>query len=210
MRRRRMAKAMASSAPAIAAAPGIRRRSSRECEAPPNPVCGDPEGMTPNVPTTVEVPVEPPAPAAEPVRPVTPEPTAPAPPAPVPVVVPLPGAAPLAGAVAPVPVVPPVPDGVVGVVVGVTGGVVGVVGRVVVVVGAAAMKLFVSVVMQVTVLPPPLEEPLHWLMVTGSADEPPVTSHCTLVLAPPPLPEPLHWVTAAPVVLATGAQTTVG
>jgi hypothetical protein len=89
-------------------------------------------------------------------------------------------------------------------------GVVGAVGTVVVVVGAAATKLLVNVVIQVTVLPPPLAEPLHWLMVTGSADEPPVTSHCTLVLAPPPFPEPLHCVTVAPVVLATGAHTTVG
>jgi hypothetical protein len=41
------------------------------------------------------------------------------------------------------------------------GTVVGVVGIVVVVVGDAAMKLLVNVVIQVTVLPPPLEEPLH-------------------------------------------------
>jgi hypothetical protein len=80
----------------------------------------------------------------------------------------------------------------VGTVVGVVGIVVGVVGIVVVVVGDAAMKLLVNVVIQVTVLPPPLEEPLHWLIVTGSAVAAPVTSHCTRVLAPPPFPEPLH------------------
>jgi hypothetical protein len=47
-------------------------------------------------------------------------------------------------------------------------------------------------------------------MVKGSAVELPVTLHCTRVLAPPPLAEPLHCVTVALVVLATGAQTTVG
>jgi hypothetical protein len=81
---------------------------------------------------------------------------------------------------------------------------------VVVVVGAAATKLLVNVVAHVTVLPPPLDEPLHWLTVIGSAVVAPVTSHCTLRLAPPPVPEPLHCVTTAFVVLATGAQSTVG
>ena len=45
-----------------------------------------------------------------------------------------------------------------------------------------------------------VREPLHWLMVTGSAVAAPVTSHCTRVLAPPPLAEPLHCVTVAFVV----------
>jgi hypothetical protein len=197
-----MAKAIARAAPMIATAPGMNRSTSLEWDAPPNPVCGEPKGMTPSVPVTADVPVEPPAPAAEPVLPVTPEPVA--------VAVPLP-----AGVVPPAPVVPPVPDGAVGVVPGTVGvvdvgTVVGVVGIVVVVVGDVAMKLLVNVAIQVTVLPPPLEEPLHWLIVTGSAVAAPVTSHCTRVLAPPPFPEPLHWVTVAPVVLATGAHTTVG
>jgi hypothetical protein len=192
LRRRRMAKAIASAAPMIATAPGINKSPSLEWDAPPNPVCGEPKGMTPSVPVTADVPVEPPAPAAEPVVPVTPEPTLL--PVPVPVAAPLPLPA---GVVAPEPVVPPVPDGVVGVVPGTVGVVdvgtlVGVVGIVVVVVGDAAMKLLVNVVIQVTVLPPPLEEPLHWLIVTGSAVAAPVTSHCTRVLAPPPFPEPLH------------------
>jgi hypothetical protein len=142
------------------------------------------------------LPVDPPAPGDEPVAPVTPEPTA--------VVVPTEPAVPPGDAGGLVGV--GVPVGVVGVV----GVVVGVVGSVVVVVGAAAVKSLVKLVEQVTVLPPPLAEPLHWLMVTGSADAPPVTLHCTRVLAPPPFPEPLHWVTVAFVVLATGAQTTVG
>ena len=152
-----MAKAIASPAPIIATAPGINKSTSLEWDAPPKPVCGEPKGMTPRVPVTADVPVEPPAPAAEPVVPVTPEPT----------VLPVPAAAPLpAGVVAPEPVVPPVPDGAVGVVPGTVGvvdvgTVVGVVGIVVVVVGDAAMKLLVNVVIQVTVLPPPLEEPLH-------------------------------------------------
>jgi hypothetical protein len=64
----------------------------------------------------------------------------------------------------------------------------------------------VIVVEQVTVLPPPLEEPLHWLIETGMADAPPVTVHFTRSGAPPPLAEPLHWSTVAFVVFATGAQ----
>jgi hypothetical protein len=83
-------------------------------------------------------------------------------------------------------------------------------GAVVVVVVGAAMKSLVNVTVQVTVLPPPFDDPLHWLIVTGSAVAAPVTSHCTRVLGPPPLAEPLHWVTLALVVLATGAHTTVG
>ena len=77
-------------------------------------------------------------------------------------------------------------------------------------VGAAATKLFVNAVVQVTVLPPPFEEPLHWLMVIGNADTTPVTSHLTRIDPPPPVADPLHCVTVAPVVLATGAHTVVG
>ena len=80
----------------------------------------------------------------------------------------------------------------------------------VVVVGVAASKLLVKPVVQVTVLPPPFDEPLHCVTVTGSAVAPPVTVHCTRVMAPPPFPEPLHWVTVAPVVAATGEHTSVG
>ena len=96
--------------------------------------------------------------------------------------------------------------------VGDVGVVVGVVGAAGVVVGvvAAATKLLVKFVVQMTVLPPPLDDPLHWFTVTGSAVAVPVTLHCTRPLAPPPLPDPLHWVTVALVVLATGAQMTVG
>jgi hypothetical protein len=46
----------------------------------------------------------------------------------------------------------------------------------------------------VTVLPPPLPDPLHWLTVTGSADvsvEEPVV-HCNRMVAPPPFAEPSH------------------
>jgi hypothetical protein len=77
-------------------------------------------------------------------------------------------------------------------------------------VGATAMKLFVNAVVQVTVLPPPFDEPLHWLMVIGKAVAPPVSVHWTRIDAPPPVADPLHWVTVAPVVLATGVQTVVG
>ena len=47
-------------------------------------------------------------------------------------------------------------------------------------------------------------------MVTGSAVEPPVTEHSTRDCRATAVADPLHWVTVAPVVLATGAQTTVG
>jgi hypothetical protein len=83
-------------------------------------------------------------------------------------------------------------------------------GVVVVVVGDAATKLFVNVAAQVTVLPPPLAEPLHCVMVTGNAVAPPETVQSTRVAAPPPFPDPLHWVTVALVVLATGEHTAVG
>jgi hypothetical protein len=138
-RRRRMPNAMAIPAPVSEAAASHKRSSLWACAAPPNPVWGEPTGTT-----VANVPVDPPAPGDAPVTPVTPEPPA----------------APAAGAVGVV--VPPPPlapaAGVVGVVVGV--GVVGVV-VVVGVVGAAATKLLVNVVAHVTVLPPPLDEPLH-------------------------------------------------
>ena len=113
-----------------------------------------------------KVPVDPPAPGDAPVAPVTPDPTGVAPAAPT---APAAPGVPLAVGVVGV---PPPPAGVPGVVgpgvvgPGVVGpGVVGpgVVGTVVVVVGvgAAATKLLVKVVVQVTVLPPPLAEPLH-------------------------------------------------
>ncbi|HEX3541333.1 MAG TPA: hypothetical protein VHT75_12945 [Acidimicrobiales bacterium] len=63
------------------------------------------------------------------------------------------------------------------------------------------MKLLVIEVVQVTVLPPPLEEPLHWLTVTGSALAAPMTLQFTRSGAPPPLAELLHWSTTAFVVL---------
>jgi hypothetical protein len=203
---------MASPAPRRANIPGSKRATLLlACASPPNPVCAAPNGMTPICPSA-EARVVPAAPAAVPVLPVTPEPT------------------PAFGAVEPaagVPAglaVPPVPEvGAVGVLVGVGGvpGVVGVVGVVVgvvgalgivvvVVVGTAAKKLLVKLTVQVTVLPPPLAEPLHWLMERGRAVAPPLSVHFTRVDPPPPLPDPLHWVTVAPEVLDTGAQTRIG
>ena len=96
--------------------------------------------------TDATVPVAPPAPLAVPVEP--PAPTAP----------PLPPASPPAGPVVPpAAAVPPVP---------VAAGV-GVV--------EAGTNTSATVAMQVTALPPPFEVPLHWLMVTGSAESVPVT-----------------------------------
>jgi hypothetical protein len=78
--------------------------------------------------------------------------------------------------------------------------------------GTTEMMWLVTLDEQMTTAPPPLPEPTHWLMVTGSAavfvDV--VTVHRTRLVPPPPLPELLHWVTVAPVVLPIGEHTLVG
>src|ERR1700729_3763637 len=136
-----MARANASPPAMSASTPANTSVSSRECDAPPNPVCGAPVGMTPVVPRFEVGPVDPPAPGAEPVRPVAPEPPG--------VTGVTPGVTPPAAGVPVVPDPPvpdpPVPD----------------VGVVPVVVADGARKGLKMVVVQVTVLPPPLEEPLH-------------------------------------------------
>ena len=76
---------------------------------------------------------------------------------------------------------------------------------------AAATELFWMLAEQTSRLPPPLAEPLHWLIEHGepgglrarrSADRP---------TSVPPLAEPLHWVIVAPEVVAgKGSQTIVG
>ena len=134
-RRRRMARTIVSPAAASATLPTYTRAGFVERDAPPNPVCGAPVGMT-----DATVPVAPPTPLPVPVEP--PAPTAP----------PLPPASPPV-AVSRLPAVPPVP-----VAVGV-------------VVVEAGTNTSATVAMQVTALPPPFEVPLHWLMVTGSADQ---------------------------------------
>jgi hypothetical protein len=158
-------------APTNASTVAHKRLLSRECDAPPNPVCAPPEGTAPKVAATVDGPVEPPAPGDDPVSPVDPEPT------------------PALGATAD-------PSGEV----------------VVVVVVDGVTKLFSIVAMQVTALPPPVAVPLHWLMVTGSAETEPVTVQSTAdieTMVPPPVAEPLHCVTAALVVLPVGLHTSV-
>ena len=74
------------------------------------------------------------------------------------------------------------------------------------------MMLLETDTAQVTVLPPPLLEPLHWSTVTGKAlasvEE--VTVHSTRMEPPPPLPEELHCVIAASVVSPSGSHCTVG
>ena len=55
---------------------------------------------------------------------------------------------------------------------------------------------------QVTRLPPPLPEPLHWLIVTSSADVVVPVARQFSPTRVPPFAEPLHWVIAAPVVFA--------
>ena len=157
------------------------RGLSPEREAPPAPVWGEPFGsatLGEAVPAAPELPTEEPLGEAE--LPLV----AAAPPAEPP-----PGEAPPLLPVEPPPPVTPLPPPVVvgGVVVVVTGGVV-----VVVTGGVGVAKLLVNVLMHVTVLPPPLEEPLHWVMVTGRAVAAPVTEHVTRPGAPPPFPDPLH------------------
>ena len=69
-----------------------------------------------------------------------------------------------------------------------------------------------TVAMQVTALPPPFDVPLHWLMVTGSADSAPVTVQPTPgspAYVPGPFDEPLHCVTVALVVLPSGVHASV-
>jgi hypothetical protein len=60
---------------------------------------------------------------------------------------------------------------------------------------------------QVTRLPPPLPDPLHWLMVTGNADDAVEGPTVQVTVAPPPFPEPLHWVIVAPDVELSGLHT---
>jgi hypothetical protein len=54
----------------------------------------------------------------------------------------------------------------------------------------------VIVVAQVTKLPPPFSEPLHWSTVTGN-DVLVVPDALQVIIPPPPVPDPLHWVTEA-------------
>ena len=61
-------------------------------------------------------------------------------------------------------------------------------------VGGVAITTFETDALQITSEPPPLPDPLHWSMFTGSVEvivDPvaPVQVNPTLV---PPLPEPLH------------------
>ena len=78
--------------------------------------------------------------------------------------------------------------------------------------GPADVTTEFSAARQVTVAPPPLLLPLHWLMVTGSAavSVEVSTVHSTRIVPPPPLPLPLHWSTAAAVTLPGGLHDTVG
>lgn len=99
--------------------------------------------------------------------------------------------------------------GAVGVGAGVVGSTVGVALGVAVGVGVTtAVTKLLMFVAQVTVAPPPLPDPLHWLTETRSAEVTVDvgTVQVTRPAAPPPLPEPLHCVTSAPVVLETGLQ----
>jgi hypothetical protein len=73
-------------------------------------------------------------------------------------------------------------------------------------------KLFTISELQITVAPPPLPEPTHWSMVTGSAavEVDAVTVHRTRRDPPPPFPDWLHWVMVALLVTPIGLQAVVG
>lgn len=68
-----------------------------------------------------------------------------------------------------------------------------------------AATMLVTVALQFTSAPPPLPEPLHWSMFTGSVVvmvDPPVTVQTNPTLVPP-FPEPLHCPTVAAVTEVT-------
>lgn len=81
----------------------------------------------------------------------------------------------------------------------------------VVVGGGTVTNLFTIWAVQVT-RDPAAAEPLHWLIVIGSAEVSVdgSTVHLTRREAPPPLAEPLHWVISALVVLDFGEHCVVG
>jgi hypothetical protein len=66
--------------------------------------------------------------------------------------------------------------------------------------GVAPTSVFTAFVVirvvQVTKLPPPFSEPLHWSTVTGKS-ELTVPDALQVITPPPPVPDPLHWVTVA-------------
>ena len=55
---------------------------------------------------------------------------------------------------------------------------------------------------QITRAPPPLVEPLHWLIVTSAPEDIVPLAVQVSPTRVPPLAEPLHWVIAAPEVVA--------
>ena len=68
--------------------------------------------------------------------------------------------------------------------------------------GLAGAALLVTFEEQIARAPPPLAEPLHWLIARAGAD---ATVPVALQVRPtsvPPLADPLHWVIVAPVVVA--------
>jgi hypothetical protein len=68
--------------------------------------------------------------------------------------------------------------------------------------GLGATALFVTFAEQITRAPPPLAEPLHWLIVTlWTEDSVPVAVQVSPTRVPP-LAEPLHWVIVAPALVA--------
>jgi hypothetical protein len=69
---------------------------------------------------------------------------------------------------------------------------------VVVVLAVLAMKLFVMVAVQVTVLAPDVPDPLHWVIVVGRPVDCEAGAVTVQVSVPPAPPELLHWVTLWP------------
>jgi hypothetical protein len=69
-------------------------------------------------------------------------------------------------------------------------------------VGPGPEAWFVMFAEQMTRAPPPLAEPLHWLILTAWAPECVPVAVQVIPTSVPPLAEPLHWVIAAPDVVA--------
>jgi len=73
------------------------------------------------------------------------------------------------------------------------------------------LALFVTFAEQMIRAPPPLAEPLHWLILRAAPEDfVPVAVQVEDATRPPPFAEPLHWVIVAPEVVAgKGSQTIV-
>jgi hypothetical protein len=163
--------------------PANSKSLSREWDAPPNPVCGPPEGMEANAPTFVGGPVDPPAPGADPVSPVTLDPPT------------ADGAGVVVGVVVVGVVVATKLFAIVVMQVTALPPPVAVPLHWLTVTGSAEVAPVTSqsTVVSPLYVPPPVADPLHW--VTVALVVLPPGSHAWVL--PPPVADPMHWSTVA-------------